>query len=34
MVVQPTGMGFLAYSPGLSGCVSTRTIREEAEGNF
>jgi predicted RNase H-like HicB family nuclease len=31
IVIEPTGTGFSAYSPGLTGCVSTGTTREEVE---
>lgn len=34
VVIEPTGTGFSAYSPDLSGCVSTGATRAEAEDNM
>ncbi len=34
IVIEPTGMGFSAYSPDLPGCVSTGGTREEVERNM
>lgn len=34
VVIEPTGTGFSAYSPDLSGCVSTGATREEVEQNM
>ena len=34
IVIEPTGMGFSAYSPNLPGCVSTGTTHEEVERNM
>jgi predicted RNase H-like HicB family nuclease len=34
MVIEPTETGFSAYSPDLSGCVSTGSTREEVEQNM
>ncbi len=31
VVIEPTGTGFSAYSPGLPGCASTGATREECE---
>ncbi len=31
VVVEPTGTGFSAYSPDLSGCASTGATQEEVE---
>lgn len=34
IVIEPTGTGFSAYSPDLSGCVSTGGSREDVERNM
>lgn len=34
VVIEPTSMGFSAYSPDLPGCVSTGATREEVERNM
>ncbi len=34
IVIEPTGTGFSAYSPGLPGCASTGDTREACEVNM
>ncbi|MDD9948022.1 MAG: type II toxin-antitoxin system HicB family antitoxin [Gemmatimonadetes bacterium] len=34
IVIEKTGTGFSAYSPDLTGCVSTGTTRSEVESNM
>ena len=34
IVIEKTGTGFSAYSPDLTGCVSTCTTRSEVESNM
>lgn len=34
IVIEPTGTGFSACSPGLPGCVSTGGTRAEVEANM
>lgn len=34
IVIEPTGTGFSAYSPDLSGCASTGATREQCESNM
>jgi predicted RNase H-like HicB family nuclease len=31
IVIEPTGTGFSAYCPDLSGCVSTGATRDQCE---
>ena len=34
IILEPTDVGFSAYSPDLPGCVSTGATREEVEANM
>jgi predicted RNase H-like HicB family nuclease len=34
IVIEPTNIGFSAYSPDLPGCASTGQTREECEKNM
>jgi predicted RNase H-like HicB family nuclease len=34
IVIEPTSTGFSAYSPDLTGCVSTGASREQCERNM
>ncbi len=34
IVIEPTNTGFSAYSPDLTGCVSTGATRDECESNM
>jgi predicted RNase H-like HicB family nuclease len=34
VVIEPTGMGFSAYSPDVSGCAAVGDTEEEVRRNF